>query len=132
MPADDDEHLGEQFTYWHITGRKRFRIDPEFRPQVARGIGGPTRDPGLFVTDSPASWAYHPYAEGRKWAAEVSYPERADIEPTTREAIIDPARAALQRVIPIDEAIAETTGYHPKRGSVPKGYRYKESSDARR
>lgn len=112
-----------------------------------------SRVPALYVTRNPhywyeiaGGWSGNPYASGRKWAAEIealeghppfpgrwgsgASPTRSDVplekyyeDLILPETILDPRFVKVVRIIPIEEAIAETTGYLGSR-YVGQNYRY--------
>jgi hypothetical protein len=51
-----DEYISGKTPLFHMSTSRRFRIDPEFRPYLARGAGRPMPDPALFVTDNILFW----------------------------------------------------------------------------
>lgn len=122
--------LGPQF--WHITGRKNFRPSSSVRP-MARGGRAPMSGPGLHVTTDPHHWVAvaggsdgTPWAARRKWAVQVEpTEEHPAIQPEgfAAETMLDPSKVRVKRVIPVEHAVAETTGY--LNGSwVGRAYRY--------
>lgn len=107
-------------TLWHITKDRNFRPDPDFRP-VSRGGWDIARKPTLYATTSPSYWHERsgggggPWTRGRKWAAELEllpgHPPVKRENPLLPQTILDPEFVRVKRVIPVEHAMAEETGY---------------------
>ena len=107
-------------TLWHITKDRNFRPDPDFRP-VSGGGWDTARKPMLYATTSPFYWhgmsggGEGPWTKGRAWAAELEllpgHPPVKWENPLRPQTILDPEFVRVKRVIPVEHAIAEETGY---------------------
>jgi GNAT superfamily N-acetyltransferase len=105
---------------WHITSRKSFKPSTEFRPITAGGMNR-AREPMLYATRDPNYWhnvsggGMGPWTRGRKWAAELEllpgHPPVARENPLRPQTQLDPAFVRVKRIIPVNEAIAEVTGW---------------------
>jgi hypothetical protein len=115
MPAD--EHLGDQFeTFYHLTDRRKFKLDPKKVPaDNALSINQRTR-PGLYVAPgSVESWwngqQYH-----RPYVAEVKVPKGVAQEERWGGERFIPGeqmhQAEVSRVIPVDAHVREKYGLH--------------------
>lgn len=129
--ATDQEPHG---SFWHVTHDPHFLPSVDARPVTRSGWGRSTK-PMLHVTKSPHYWSEvaggdigdGAYASDRQWAAEVEpteeHPSVPRESPLSPETVLDPSKVRVKRVIPIEHAVAETTGYLG-RNSVPRAYRY--------
>jgi len=107
-------------TLWHITKDRNFRPDPDFRP-VSGGGWDTARKPMIYATTSPLYWhrvsggGEGPWTKGRAWAAELEllpgHPPVKRENPLRPQTILDPEFVRVKRVIPVEHAIAEETGY---------------------
>lgn len=107
-------------TLWHITKDRNFWPDPDFRP-VSGGGWDTARKPMLYATTSPFYWhgvsggGEGPWTKGRAWAAELEllpgHPPVKRENPLRPQTILDPEFVRVKRVIPVEHAIAEETGY---------------------
>lgn len=105
---------------WHITKNRNFKPDRDFRPVSAGGMDT-ARRPTLFATTSPTYWhkvsggGMGPWTAGRRWAAELNilrgHPPIERESSLRPETVLDPNFVSVKRVIPIEHAIAEETGY---------------------
>ena len=94
-------------TWWHLTRRKRFTIDPGARPLAWPGN---KRAQGfqLHLTSTPGTWAG--WAKSRRWAAEISINPAAmlsDVQwiPETGELVVfNPTIVEVVRTVPIRES----------------------------
>lgn len=122
--------------YWHATSRKNFKPSSSARPWRMR-YGGLERSdkPSLYATSSLHYWANiaggsmgKPWAKGRKWAAELlileGHPPIVSEHFERPEVILDPNYVCVLRVIPLEHAIAEQTGW--LNGKFVGNYRYQE------
>ena len=116
----DGRVITESKPIWHLTRRKDFRPSTGVRPVTNQGMDRAT-GPALFGTTSPHYWAEiaggfmgKAWAQGRKWAAELDvsgHPPVPTEHPQQPESYLDPAKVTVKRIIPVEHAIAETTGY---------------------
>tara|TARA_Y100000310_G_scaffold339628_1_gene432883 strand:+ start:1420 stop:2607 length:1188 start_codon:yes stop_codon:yes gene_type:complete len=121
---------------WHITKNRNFKPDRDFRP-VSTGGMDIAREPTLFATTSPHYWhevsggGMGAYTKGRKWAAELEvlpgHPPLKRENPLRPETMLDPAFVRVKRVVPVEHAIAEETGYLDNEW-VGRNYVYKKAS----
>jgi hypothetical protein len=122
-PAEPRDVKGRWKTYWHLTDNPDFRPSSDVRPVTGGGYHGPSDKPMLHATSYPSLWKLMiggseesvPYAARREWAAEVR--PRPDHPSFAREVFpdpevhLDPAKVDVLRIIPVEHAIAEETGY---------------------
>ena len=95
---------GKLKTLWHLTSRKSFKPSD---------IGFLSR-PVLYGTTQPHFWVYViRWAEGRRWAAELDilpgHPPMELEHPIMPETELDPKFVRVVRIVPIEQAIAEST-----------------------
>lgn len=123
--------------YWHLTNNPRFKPSADHRPPT-RGGRDVATTPMLFVTQNPLYWTSvaggsmgAAWASNRKWAAEIEalpgHPPLPEYESAIGyETVVDPRYVRVVRIIPVDEAIAEQTGYD-KDGNSTKTWPYRYS-----
>lgn len=95
---------GKLKTLWHLTSRKSFKPSD---------IGFLSR-PVLYGTTNPYFWVYViRWAEGRRWAAELDilpgHPPLIPEHPIMPETELDPNFVRVVRIVPIGQAIEEST-----------------------
>lgn len=132
--------------YWHITGKRDFRPSSKVRPRALGGLGV-SSTPRLYGTSSVHYWSSvaggaqgRPWAKGRKWAVELliteGHPPIGEEYAESPEVVLDPRYVRVIRVIPVDQAVAEQTGWLTGADGASRwvgaGYRYAGSADAGR
>jgi hypothetical protein len=120
---------------WHITKDRNFRPDPDYRPPTSGGMDV-ARKPTIYATTSPFYWhrvsggGEGPWTSGRAWAAELEvlpgHPPIRRENPLRPQTVLDPSFVRVKRVIPVEHAIAEETGYLGDEW-VGSDYRYKSA-----
>lgn len=101
MPLD--RHL------WHITDKPDWVLDPTYHPRWAYwATGGPTREPGIFVSDHPRYWQPY-FGRGPLWAVRISYHGELPPGYTSPEhpeyLLTDFDKIEVLEVLPLAEAI---------------------------
>ena len=100
---------GELKTLWHLTSRKSFKPSDKIQPFI-----GVQSRPVLYGTTEPYFWVYViRWAEGRRWAAELDilpgHPPMEPEPPIMPETELDPNFVRVVRIVPIGQAIEEST-----------------------
>lgn len=109
------------YPLWHITRRKDFRPSDVYRPPV-RGGYDTAIEPTLYATTDVNYWVSlaggymgRAYASGRKWAAELEllpcHPPVELEDPGYPQTVLDPRCVRVVRIIPVEAAAAERTGW---------------------
>ena len=100
---------GKLKTLWHLTSRKSFKPSDKIQPFI-----GVQSRPVLYGTTNPYFWVYViRWAEGRRWAAELDilpgHPPVRPEHPIMPEIELDPKFVRVVRIVPIGQAIEEST-----------------------
>ncbi len=94
---------------WHITDNPDWALDPTYHPRWAYwATGGPTREPGIFVSDHPSYWEPY-FGRGPLWAVRVAYHGELPPGYTSPEhpeyLLTDFDKIEVLEVLPLAEAI---------------------------
>jgi len=100
---------GKLRTLWHLTTRKSFKPSEKIQPFI-----GIQSRPVLYATTDPYFWTHViTWASGRRWAAEIDilpgHPPFEPENPVMRELELHPRYVRVVRIVPMAEAIAEST-----------------------
>jgi hypothetical protein len=116
MPASDHLNQEQHETFYHLTSKRKFKLNPKQVPADNALSISPRSRPGLYVAPRDVEYWWNAHQYHRPYVAEITAPKGVAEEARWGGERFIPGekmhQAKVNRVIPVDAHVREKYGLH--------------------